>query len=193
MAEHTLIVGLGSPHGDDRLGWLVIDRLAAGDERVTGREGEGENAVTGRATAVSLSPPRPLSPSCGLRYARTPLDILDWLQETERLIVCDAAQPAGRPGRVCHLEWPDDSIRQLRSTGTHDVGLSSALELAARMDRLPGEVTVWTVEAKQCGPCDAVSPEVEAAVPQLVAAMRREVDTSLSRRPLNRTASANDK
>ena len=31
-ASGTLVAGIGSPQGDDRAGWLVIDRLADGPQ-----------------------------------------------------------------------------------------------------------------------------------------------------------------
>src|SRR5688572_26163325 len=52
MTVDTLVVGIGSDHGDDRVGWLVADALQT------------------RAPA-----------DVSVRHAKTPLDLLDWLDE----------------------------------------------------------------------------------------------------------------
>jgi hypothetical protein len=52
----TLFAGTGSPHGDDRIGWLIADAL---DKLVP--------------------------PDVEVRLASTPSHLLDWLDEFDRL------------------------------------------------------------------------------------------------------------
>ena len=73
----TLLVGLGSAHGDDQVGWYVIDRLS---ESIQHR--------------------------CGIaaRRAVIPLDLLDWLDEVHTLHICDASVTSGAVDRLhCFL------------------------------------------------------------------------------------------
>ncbi len=79
----TLFVGLGSPHGDDQIGWLIADRLAA------------ERGLPG---------------TVAVRKAAIPLDLLDWLEGVDCLHVCDALQGPTTFGEVQRWEWADASL-----------------------------------------------------------------------------------
>ena len=138
MPAKTLFVGIGSPHGDDRLGWHVADaladRLQASETGFPGGDSAGLNAP------ASLS-------QVAIRKAASPADVLDWLDGIERLIICDACRSGGQPGLAYRWTWPDRAIAQAHCTGSHDLGLANVLELAQRLQRLPQVVIVWGVEA----------------------------------------------
>jgi hydrogenase maturation protease len=132
-AHTTLFVGLGSSHGDDRVGWLVADAL---EPRLTG------NAVVRRAAA--------------------PLDILDWLDRIDCLALCDACRGMGPVGTWQRWRWPFTEIPAARARHSHDVGLSAALLLTARLGQLPREVVLWGIEIGQTEPEQRASPDVTA-------------------------------
>ena len=64
----TLVVGIGSPHGDDQAGWLVVERL------------------------------RDLLPKSSAEFhvAQSPTDLLNWLEDHETLFLVDAIEAADR-------------------------------------------------------------------------------------------------
>lgn len=142
----TWIVGLGSSHGDDRVGWIVAQRLA--------------DSLNGDAQ---------------VRAAATPVALLDWLAPQQRLIVCDACRGTGAPGSVTRWQWPTDALPTLRSSSSHHLGLPDVLELASHLDRLPLEVIIYGIEAADVGPGEDLSPAVAAALDDVVAAVGREV------------------
>ena len=119
MTDKTLIVGFGSHHGDDAIGWRVIERLVE----------------------------RHLS-NCTLRRARVPLDLLDWLGDIDRLILCDAVIDPQGCGEVTKHAWPAATFARCPSSGSHDLGLTKVLELASTLNRLPAHVTLWTIAVK---------------------------------------------
>ena len=131
----TLVVGLGSAHGDDQFGWLVVGHLAA---------------------AI-------VDPAVSIRAARSPAELLDWLEGCERLIVCDACENLGSPDAIHRWHWPDVPGETLRIAGTHDLGLAAALELAQQLRLLPAETLLWCVEIETPRPGEAVSARVEEA------------------------------
>ncbi len=153
MTDHTLFVGIGSPHGDDRAGWLVADALAE-SEPLMQAGGQAEVSV---------------------RKALTPVDVLDWLDDVRRLIVCDAVRGAGSAGTLYRWRWPDASLGHVRSAGSHDVGLAAALTRAASLGWLPADVVVWGVEAGQGDAGGGLSPAVELALPGLIQLCRAEI------------------
>ena len=147
MKSETLIVGLGSSHGDDQFGWRVAEQLAA-----------------------SLD-----SAEVTVRRALSPIEILAWLEKTERLIVCDACQDLGAHGKVHRWRWPDESLSELRFAGSHDLGLAAALGLADRLGLLPADVSICCAEGVAFGRGQPISPPVRAAVAQLVQCLHDEL------------------
>lgn len=133
-----LIVGLGSHHGDDRAGWLVIDRLE-------------EN----RYPAESL-----------LRIVHA-VDLLDRANPEQPLVICDACQGSGIPGQTSRWSWPSTMIAILRHCGTHDLSLGEVLELGHALNRLPDRIAVWGIEGTNWSPASEPSLAVKAAAVDL--------------------------
>ncbi|HUY93316.1 MAG TPA: hydrogenase maturation protease [Pirellulales bacterium] len=129
----TLVVGLGSAHGDDRLGWLVAQHLGA--------------SITDDATTI--------------RVARSPADLFVWLDGIESLMICDACENLGSPGAIHCWRWPDVPRGALRAAGTHDLGLGAVLELAEHLHLLPAETLIWCVETETPQPGAPISAAIE--------------------------------
>jgi len=156
----TWIVGIGSDFGDDRLGPAVIDRLV-----------------------VRL-------PNVVVRRVRSPLDLLDHLEEIERLHLVDACRGGGgaRAGTIRRIDWPAADLSTVRFSGTHDVGLVAALQLAERMQTLPQRVTIWSVEA-----ADAAGPQnLLAPLSQPVAAAAETLADLIAAEVTNRPVSVTE-
>lgn len=118
---HTLFVGIGSPHGDDRIGWMLADALR-------------ERSLAG----------------VEVRQASTPSHLLDWLGPFEKLVVMDAYLTDADSGshdrsRLQRWSWPTNSLAILRSANSHAFGLPQVLQLAERLGSLPEDVVVYGV------------------------------------------------
>lgn len=140
MNKTTLIVGLGSPHGDDQIGWRVAERLLE---------------TMDAAESVSI------------RRAASPSDLLDWLDGVEQLIVCDACQRISSPCTVHCWRWPDAPLGRLRNDSTHGLSLADVLNVADELKRLPNDVVIWAAEMESCHIGAAMSSSAEAAVVQI--------------------------
>ncbi|MBI3864130.1 MAG: hydrogenase maturation protease [Planctomycetia bacterium] len=137
MPGHTtLFVGLGSSHGDDRVGWMVADALEVR-----------------------------LSPHALVRRAAAPLDVLDWLDGIECLAICDACEGIGPAGSWRRWPSPLTGVPAARVRNSHDLGFLAAMQLAAQLKTLPREILLWVVEIRQVHPHKSASREVVAAVP----------------------------
>ena len=153
--RRTLIVGIGSPHGDDQIGWRVADALRSA-----------------------------VSPVIEVREASTPSQLLDWLDGVERLIVCDACQvrrqlPADSEHEAPEIhrwKWPTLQVSMLRSAGSHSFGLPQVLQLAERLGKLPLEVIVFGVEGRKFDAFASLSPDVESVIGQVVGEIANESD-----------------
>ena len=121
---YPMVIGLGSHHGDDQAGWLIVEKLRA------------------------LGYPEKF-----LRNATQSVDVLDELHEDGELLVCDAAESNHAPGTIHRWRWPAPGLNSLRCSSTHDLGLVNVLELATTLNngRTP-RVEIWGVEGRDWSP-----------------------------------------
>jgi hydrogenase maturation protease len=130
-----LIVGLGSPHGDDRAGWGVIDELQR------------------RGVSADIA-----------RLARHPADLWNWCDPSTDLVICDACQGTGPVGTTRRWQWPDEPMTERIRQGTHDLPLAEVLALGRLLQSCPPTVVLWTIEGAAFFPETDLSPMVRAAV-----------------------------
>ncbi|MEZ6144307.1 MAG: hydrogenase maturation protease [Planctomycetaceae bacterium] len=157
-SQRTLIVGIGSPHGDDRIGWLAIDRLR--DE---------------------------VSPEIVIRQASTPSQLFDWIDGFDRVIVCDACEGVDNEtlSPIVHRwEWPTTEVEHVRSSDSHTFGLPAVLELAEKLGKLPECVIIYGMAGKRFDAFTDISPEVNAGLQNLVEMIACELNSAASESPL---------
>lgn len=154
----VLAVGIGSPHGDDQIGWVVARELSA--------------VMPGEVDA---------------KTARQPAELLDWLHDVEYLIVCDACQSGGAAGTLSRWTWPTDSLATHEYSGSHDLTLPFVLALAERLGKLPKRVTVWGFELGDASPGGPLSDAMRNALPQIVQTIADDLNAgNSSREPCRR-------
>jgi hydrogenase maturation protease len=145
-----LVAGLGSPHGDDQLGWAVVDRLRS-------RLPDGV-------------------PACKVSGG---LDLLGRLEGHDEAIVVDASAPTGRPGTIRAFDWPCDDFAEGGSFSTHGLGLVAALRMAEALGQLPRRVRIVAVEAQETAPgvglSGIVADQLDAAAEIVLEAVRRSL------------------
>jgi hydrogenase maturation protease len=138
------IVGLGSRHGDDQIGWIAIDRLRL--------------HLPAGVSAVK---------------AASGVELLEFLVGQEDIIIVDAAAPARHPGTVRSFVWPCADLAAHVPWSTHGLGLVEALQLAQTLGRMPGQVTIATVEAHTTAPGLPLSPAATRGLDDLVESILR--------------------
>lgn len=153
----TLVVGLGSPHGDDRGGWQVVEALR-----------QSVAVVETNLEIITLSDPSQL-------WGR--------LEGWQRLIVIDASRAGRAPGTIVRLDCSRDRgvLEPEPGQSSHGLGLRAILDLAHALGSLPAEVIVFAIEAGSCLPGEEISPAVAAALPVVRETVVREIldrDTS---------------
>ncbi len=135
----TLIAGLGSPHGDDQLGWVAIDRL------------------------------RPRLPAGIIATKfRDGIDLLECLDGQDAAVVIDAVEPAGQPGTIRSFQWPCPELVACLKLSTHGLSLVEALCLAECLGRLPRRLNIHTIEAKDNSPGALLSQEIARRLDSVV-------------------------
>lgn len=135
------VLGIGSPFGDDQLGWRLVEAFGA----------RGSNAEID-CTALALD-----RPGAGLIHSLT---------GARGAILVDALQNAGKPGRI-HCLSVADLMLQDRRFSSHSFGVAEALLLAVELDLLPHHFAVLGVEMPEEVDASDISPVVAAAIPEL--------------------------
>jgi len=133
-----VVVGLGSPHGDDQFGWAVIDELAKSLNHVE------------------------------LHKIRHPVDALAWIDHAEVLHIVDAAKGLPESAEVSRFEFADPDyrarIKSVAARGTHDVNLHAALMMALSLGKPTWRITLWLGRAEQFAPMTPMSAATQRAV-----------------------------
>lgn len=148
ISQQTVVVGIGSHHGDDQAGWRVATHVQQACDR----------------------------DKVGVHHARSPIQILDWIDDAERLIICDACRGIGEAGQLRRFDWPDHQLCLPNWSGTHDFSLIATLQLAEQLGRLPKQVVIWAIEATTDPTPADLSAAVAAGVLKLAERLVSELD-----------------
>lgn len=140
--KFPLVIGLGSPHGDDQAGWLVIAQL------------------------LELG-----FPSIHLRCIQHPADLLIEAEFADRWLICDASKSDGRFGTINRFDWPHDRLGYQQSHGSHDLRLQEILKVGEAIGIMPRKIEVWTIDGADWQPCGSPSTSVVKAAMQVAASI----------------------
>jgi hydrogenase maturation protease len=114
----TIVIGIGSTHGDDQFGWAVVDNLAS-------------------MKLVGLK----------LLKVCNPVDIINELETHERVILVDACDDLPRSSPILKLNYSEAKdqglVRETTKRSTHNFGLEMSLRLAKSLGRPTDHVTLW--------------------------------------------------
>ena len=178
-AAATLLVGLGSPCGDDAVGGCVAAGVAEALRHARAGETAGMSVGTSAGTSAAALA------GAAVRLARAPLELLDWCGGQARLVIVDACvhepgqmrHAAPSPGTCVCWRWPAlPAVRRPPAT-SHHFGLAEALALADALRILPAETVVVGIWVDPCavtsatrhGPLYPQAGAAGAAVPTLSA------------------------
>jgi len=145
----TLVIGLGNPlRGDDGVGVRVAQMLAT----------------------------QALPPDVEVVDGGTQgLGLVNLMEGRRRVILVDAADVGRAPGEF--VRFTPDEVRLLGDEAhlsVHAGGLRDALLLAQALQVLPDEVIIFGVQPAHLEWDSALSPEIEATLPDLIAAVLEE-------------------
>jgi hydrogenase maturation protease len=141
-----LILGLGSPHGDDVAGWLTIDALH--------RHGVPRSAA---------------------RRVSDPTDLWNWVMLETDLLLIDACTGTGPVGTLRKHDWPQMVLPSHGPRNSHRFPLGEALALGRTLQLCPATVTVWTIEGQRFDPEMTPDAAVAAAAERLAESLVRGV------------------
>jgi hydrogenase maturation protease len=145
----TLIIGLGNPlRGDDGIGVRVAQALA--EQTLP----EGVAVVDGGTQGLGL---------------------VSLFEGQQRVILIDAADMGQSPGQFVRFTLEEAELPgKDEALSIHGAGLREALLLAQALDVLPDELVIFGVQPAVIEWDSALSPQVEATLPDLIRAVLDE-------------------
>ena len=143
--KQLFIAGVGSPHGDDQAGWLVVDAL--------------------RRMGV---------PQACLKKLSAPFDLLEHLSRDGIIYICDAVE-ATVADQPLIVHGPRIPIRSRGGWSTHGPSLADVIELAKSLFPAHAvQIRVATVPGRQWSPFSPPTPNVRARATELAEAIWSE-------------------
>ncbi|RME36805.1 MAG: HyaD/HybD family hydrogenase maturation endopeptidase [Thermoflexia bacterium] len=103
------------------------------------------------------------------------LDLLPYVEDTDRLLIVDAVQMDEPPGTVARLEGDRVPAMLGLKYSPHQVGLSDLLAAARLRGRYPPEVVLWGIQPASLEVGLDLSPTVAAQVEVLLANVLAEL------------------
>lgn len=156
MTGGTVILGIGSPFGDDRIGWAAAEAI---------RAASWYGALQPRLRVVALD-----RPGVGL---------LAEMAHADQAIVIDAMRTGALPGTVRRLVT-DDLDAPAPACSGHDVGVIATLHLGRALDLLPRRLALFGIEitagdAAGAEPNFDPAPPLRAALSSVLALVHEEL------------------
>ncbi len=150
MENRIHIIGVGSPFGDDRLGWAVAEALQ--------RSSAVKAVESGRVVISILDRPGTL--------------LLAHWQDADIVIVIDAVRSGALPGTCFRFDAGEWTVSGLPAS-SHGFGVAAALALARALGDLPSRLLVRGVEIDPSCRGFGLSRAVACVLPAFV----REIET----------------
>jgi hydrogenase maturation protease len=146
----TLVIGLGNPlRGDDGVGVRVAQILA--EQTLP----PGVEVVDGGTQGLGL---------------------VNLMEGWQRVILVDAAEVGKGPGQFVRFLLDEAQLLgDDQHVSVHAAGLRDALLLAQALKMLPGEIIIFGVQPANLKWDSALSPQVEATLPDLTEAVLTEL------------------
>jgi hydrogenase maturation protease len=104
-------------------------------------------------------------------------DVLQLLEDVDKLVIVDAVRGGGMPGQIYRFRPEDVTLEQKPLLSLHDMSLIDSLKLMQVRHNV-GDAVIIGVEPKEINCGLELSPELEERIPQIIDAILSELNTS---------------
>lgn len=138
------VLGIGSPFGDDRVGWAVVEMLQKKPELMP--------YIPEQLYLEKIDQP------C--------ISLLDSVRKTRTVILIDAIKSGSPLGTIHQYENPQFEDK-FSLFSTHGMGINQVLQLGAILNNLPEEIFLYGIEIDQINYEEVISRSVYKAAESL--------------------------
>jgi len=121
--KDIVVIGVGSPHGYDQLGWKVIDYLK--------KDHTLQTLCNERVRLIACDRPG--------------LMLLEYIKAARWAILVDAIE--GTDAGKIHCLQQDQLLSSENQLSSHSLGVAEVLKLGAKLNLLPEKIILYGVEA----------------------------------------------
>ena len=104
-------------------------------------------------------------------------DVVQLLEDTDKLVIVDAVRGGGMPGQIYRFHLEDITLEQKPFLSLHDMGLVDN-SMLMRFQHSVGETVIIGVEPKEIEWGLELSPELQGKMPQIINAILAELNYS---------------
>ena len=104
-------------------------------------------------------------------------DVMQLLEDTDKLVIVDAVKGGGLPGQIYRFHLEDITLEQKPFLSIHDMGLVDNLILM-KLRHSIGETVIIGVEPREIEWGLELSPELQKKMPQIIDAILAELNYS---------------
>lgn len=104
-------------------------------------------------------------------------DVVQLLEDTDKLVIVDAVRGGGIPGQIYRFHLEDITLEQKPFLSLHDMDLVGNLMLM-KLQHSVGQTVIIGVEPKEIEWGLELSPELQAKMPQIIDAILAELNHS---------------
>ncbi|KTD35042.1 hydrogenase expression/formation protein [Legionella nautarum] len=152
-----LVIGLGSPFGDDRIGWDVVQLLQ-------------------QRRALTAYTENQLQFAC---YDRPGLNLLELIQNAKSVFLIDAVRTGAEIGTLVCLK--EDEINVINTIGTtHHFGVAEAIQMGKVLNLLPQNLILYGIEIDELNFQFEVSKLLKKALQALIEQIEKNIITHMN-------------
>lgn len=155
MNKKILIIGIGSDFRcDDRIGLYICDLIM--------------DAISGNPMVKKIDV---------MKMSGEGTELMDKWQGYETVIIADASQYKGSPGRIARLDVTQTGLTSdFFHYSTHSFSLAEAVELSRNLGRLPQNLIVYAIEGVNFQTGREITLEVEISGVKTARSIIREAE-----------------
>ncbi|VEG90227.1 hydrogenase maturation protease [Legionella spiritensis] len=146
------VLGIGSPFGDDRLGWEAIALL---------QQQNTLKQYSSRQLQIS-------------HYDRPGLRLLELMQDAATVILIDAVKTGAAPG-TCHRLENGNIGGFHNQLSSHNIGIAETIQLGHALNQLPKRMILYGIEIQEISSQFELSGVVASALNLLVLRIEKEI------------------
>lgn len=145
----SAVLGIGSPHGDDQIAWLLVDKL---QQQYPSSEFHWEKVS---APVTSL---------------------VNQISAYDHILVIDAAEMGMAPGDFVFMQDAASSLEQEQTTvSSHAMGLRDSWQMAKALGMKLPEIDLFLVQLEQCEPMAPISEQLKSKIPDMLDTLEKIV------------------
>lgn len=146
------VLGIGSPFGDDQVGWKVAEAL---------KQQISMHANMSQYVIIE-SHDRP-----GVR-------LIELMSGASTVFIIDAVKSSSEIGTI-HRFKNNEILESENRLSTHDMGVAQALQLGSALNALPDNIILYGIEIDTIVFGSTLSQRVESAIEQVVVQLKNEI------------------